>query len=107
MYAMFSTPLTASSIGITTDFITVLASAPEYDVVIITVGGAISGYCSIGKVFRQIKPIKAMSSEIQTAITLRSTKMFPLAIVLPNYAVVIMYISSPFGNDSLAHFSAR
>ena len=77
IYAMFSTPFTASSIGMTTDFITVLASAPLYEVEIITVGGAMSGYCSIGKVLRHIKPTKAISSDKHTAITFLSTKMLP------------------------------
>ena len=60
-----------------TDFIHVFASAPEYEVVTSTVGGAIFGYCSTGKVFRQINPIIMMTIAIEIAITFLSIKMLP------------------------------
>ena len=76
IYVMSCTPLICSSNGWITDFIQVLASAPVYDVDTSTVGGAIFGYCSTGKVFRQIKPIIMMTIAIEIAITFLSMKIF-------------------------------
>ena len=59
-----------------TDFIQVFASAPEYEVVTSTVGGAIFGYCSTGKVFKQMNPTNIMTIAIEIAITFLSMKMF-------------------------------
>ena len=47
---MSSTPLMLSSNGWMTDSMMVCGSAPVYEVEILTVGGAMSGYCSTGRV---------------------------------------------------------
>ena len=49
IYSMPSTPLTASSRGVTTLFITASALAPVYSVLMVTTGGATSGNCSTGR----------------------------------------------------------
>src|ERR1700677_5016868 len=46
---MFSTPLICSSIGVTTVEATTSALAPGYCPVTLMIGGAISGYCAIGR----------------------------------------------------------
>src|SRR5215467_5724543 len=46
---MFSTPLICSSIGATTVEATTSALAPGYWPVMLMIGGAISGYCAIGR----------------------------------------------------------
>ncbi len=46
---MFSTPLICSSIGVTTVAATTSALAPGYWPVTLMIGGAISGYCAIGR----------------------------------------------------------
>src|ERR1700674_1913980 len=46
---MFSTPLICSSIGATTVEATVSALAPGYWPATLMMGGAISGYCAIGR----------------------------------------------------------
>ena len=46
---MFSTPLICCSIGVTTVAATTSALAPGYWPVTVMVGGAISGYCAIGR----------------------------------------------------------
>src|SRR3990170_3723555 len=46
---MFSTPLICSSIGATTVEATTSALAPGYWPVTLMIGGAISGYCAIGR----------------------------------------------------------
>ena len=50
IYVIPSTPLIASSNGITTLFLTVSALAPGYDAQTLIAGGAMSGYRSTGKV---------------------------------------------------------
>jgi hypothetical protein len=45
--------------------------------VTVTVGGAISGYCSTGKVLRLIYPTSIMTNAIEMAITLLDIKIFP------------------------------
>src|SRR5271163_4193143 len=49
MYSMFSTPLICCSIGVTTVAATTSALAPGYWPDTLMIGGAISGYCAIGK----------------------------------------------------------
>ena len=72
MYVMFSTPLILSSRGVMTEFNTVCASAPVYDVDTIIVGGAMSGYCSIGRLTSPIVPSSTKNMEI----TVESTGRF-------------------------------
>jgi hypothetical protein len=72
MYVMFSTPLILSSSGVMTEFNTVCASAPVYDVDTIIVGGAMSGYCSIGRLTSPIVPSSTKNMEI----TVESTGRF-------------------------------
>ena len=73
---MSSTPLMASSSGAITDFCTLSPDAPKYCVITITVGGAISGYCSIGKVAKPIIPSSPITTEITVESTGRSTNVF-------------------------------
>lgn len=61
---MFSTPLMASSRGITTLLSVVCALAPVYVALTLTVGGAMSGYCSIGNDTKPITPNITMRIEI-------------------------------------------
>src|SRR5271154_5047583 len=49
MYSMFSTPLICCSIGVTTVAAPPSALAPGYWPDTLMIGGAISGYCAIGK----------------------------------------------------------
>ena len=53
---MFSTPFTASSMGVATERATTSALAPGYEAVTCTLGGAISGNCVTGNVTRDSKP---------------------------------------------------
>src|SRR5690349_18830050 len=57
---MFSTPDSCSSIGAATVFASVSALAPGYVALIVTVGGAISGYCAIGRICEAMTPASAM-----------------------------------------------
>ena len=72
---MFSTPLICSSSGVTTLFKTVSAFAPVYEVETRTVGGAMSGYCSIGRLNKQITPNMTIIMEITEDKTGRSIKV--------------------------------
>ena len=61
MYSMLSTPFTWVSIGAATDCATVSASAPGKLAETVTVGGAIGGYCSMGR------PTSAASAVVAAA----------------------------------------
>src|SRR5213594_4251396 len=61
---MFSTPLICCSIGVTTVEATTSALAPGYWPVTLTVGGAISGYCAIGR--RQNATPPTITNTIET-----------------------------------------
>ena len=65
-----------SSRGAITDFWMVSALAPGYWVITITVGGAMSGYCSIGRVARPMQPARTMTIEITLDSTGRSMNTF-------------------------------
>jgi hypothetical protein len=60
MYSMLSTPFTSCSIGVATVSAITCAEAPGYDAVMLTVGGAISGYSAIGRVRCAINPMIVM-----------------------------------------------
>ena len=87
MYVMFSTPFILSSRGTITAFITASAFAPVYVVLTTIVGGAMSGYCSIGSVARLIAPSSRIIMAIDIAITgLLINILFFICIILPqNY----------------------
>ena len=53
---MFSTPLICSSIGATTVVATTSALAPGYCPLTLMIGGAISGYCAIGRRMNDTPP---------------------------------------------------
>jgi len=74
MYSMFSTPLICSSIGVATVLATVSALAPGYDVLTVTVGGAISGYWAIGRNAAAIPPPMMVTTDSTMAKTGRSMK---------------------------------
>src|SRR5690606_40589961 len=76
MYVMFSTPFTASSMGVATERATASALAPGYDAVTTTVGGAISGNCEMGKVSAEIAPSKINKMEMTVDNTGRSINFF-------------------------------
>ena len=82
IYIMSSTPLSDSSSGTITLFITVSALAPVYVAVTRTVGGAIFGNCSIGKRARPRAPTMTMSTEITPARMGRSMKVFTVIAII-------------------------
>jgi hypothetical protein len=64
-----------SSRGVITEFFTVSASAPGYCVCTTTVGGAISGYCSIGSEKSPITPRITVRIDITVDSTGRLIKL--------------------------------
>ena len=72
----------ASSRGAITDFCTVSADAPGYAVITITVGGAMSGNCSIGRVFMLISPTSTMTMDITAERTGRSMNVLNFILYL-------------------------
>src|SRR5260221_5289538 len=70
----FSTPESCSSIGAATVRDSVSALAPGYEVVISTVGGAISGYCATASSFAATRPAMTMMMAITPANTGRWMK---------------------------------
>src|SRR5579864_3802037 len=71
---MFSTPLICSSIGVTTVEATTSALAPGYWPVTLIKGGAISGYCAIGRRKNDTQPRMTKMTEITAAKIGRSMK---------------------------------
>src|SRR5947207_614938 len=71
---MFSTPLICSSIGATTVEATTSALAPGYWPVTLMIGGAISGYCAIGRRAKATAPRMTNTTEITQAKIGRSMK---------------------------------
>ena len=84
IYIMFSTPLILSSSGMITAFIMALASAPVYWAVTCTVGGAMSGYCSTGRVRSEIIPTISIKIDTDMAITDRLINILPFILFLRN-----------------------
>ena len=82
MYVMFSTPLMLSSRGVTTELSTVCASAPVYVVCTEMVGGATSGYCSIGSEMMPMMPSSTKKMEITVESTGRFMKFVNVIYVL-------------------------
>ena len=82
---MFSTPLTASSIGVATERATTSALAPGYEAVTCTVGGAISGNCVIGRSMSDMIP----SNNKRMEITVERTGL------LINVLSMIVVLSAP------------
>src|SRR3954468_11501454 len=68
-YESFSTPESCSSIGAATVRDSVSALAPGYEVVISTVGGAISGYCATARSFADTRPASTMMMAMTPANT--------------------------------------
>src|SRR3569833_1266533 len=73
---MFSTPFICSSSGIITLLGTTSALAPLYPADTKTVGGAISGYCEIGRLIKPIIPKITSSTDITVERTGRSMNFF-------------------------------
>src|SRR6185436_14526281 len=73
-YDSFSTPESCSSIGAATVRDRVSALAPGYEVVISTVGGAISGYCATASSFADSRPTSTITMAITPANTGRWIK---------------------------------
>src|SRR5256885_4358474 len=73
-YESFSTPESCSSIGAATVLASVSALAPGYEVVISTVGGAISGYCATARSFAATRPASTMMIAMTAANTGRWMK---------------------------------
>src|SRR6185503_9227793 len=71
---MFSTPESCSSMGAATVFASVSALAPGYVALIVTVGGAISGYCATGRIRELMIPASAMMIAMTVAKIGRSMK---------------------------------
>ena len=74
MYSMFSTPLICCSIGVTTVEATTSALAPGYWPVTLMIGGAISGYCAIGRRENDTPPRMTNTIETTAAKIGRSMK---------------------------------
>ena len=71
---MPSTPLICCSIGVDTDSCTVTASAPTYVAVNWISGGAMSGYCEIGRLTIATMPMRVIMIEMTIATIGRSMK---------------------------------
>ncbi len=71
---MSSTPLMAFSRGAATVCSSTVAEAPGYTARTCTTGGAISGYCAIGKTRIAARPASTMNSAMTTAKMGRSMK---------------------------------
>ena len=76
MYVMSSTPFMASSSGVTTLLSTVSALAPVYVALTMMVGGAMSGYCSMGRLASPMMPTSTMSTDIAPERMGRLTNIF-------------------------------
>src|ERR1051325_5068051 len=74
MYSMFSTPLTCCSSGVTTVVATTSALAPGYWPETLMIGGAISGYCAIGRRENETPPRMTKTIETTAAKIGRSIK---------------------------------
>ncbi len=72
-------PDSCSSIGAATVFASVSAFAPGYVAVIVTVGGAMSGYCAIGSVFNATSPASIRMIAITLAKIGRRMKNFDMS----------------------------
>src|SRR6202034_3184428 len=79
---MFSTPLICSSIGVTTVEATTSALAPGYCPVTLIKGGAISGYCAIGRRKNDTEPRITKMTETTAAKIGRSMKKCEMRIRL-------------------------
>ena len=82
---MFSTPLICSSIGATTVEATTSALAPGYWPVTLMIGGAISGYCAIGRRKNATAPRITNTIETTEAKIGRSMKKCEIRIARPVY----------------------
>src|SRR5882757_1616183 len=71
---MSGTPFTCCSIGAATVRATTSALAPGYWAVTCTVGGVISGYCSIGRRHSEMAPMRIVITAITFAKIGRSMK---------------------------------
>src|SRR5258705_6531087 len=71
---MFGTPLIAFSIGEATVCSSTSADAPGYTALTVTTGGAISGYCAIGRLRIADRPASTRNTEITAAKIGRSMK---------------------------------
>ena len=80
---MFSTPLICSSIGATTVEATTSALAPGYWPVTLMIGGAISGYCAIGRRTKATAPRITNTIESTEAKIGRSMKKCEMRIGRP------------------------
>src|SRR5215831_16859991 len=67
MNRMFCTPLMDCSSGIRTDSTRTLALAPGYEIMTITVGGAMLGNCAMGRVLTPSRPRKSRMIEMTIA----------------------------------------
>src|ERR1035437_5322804 len=74
MYVIPSAPLICCSSGAATALATVSALAPGYTADTETEGGAICGYCAIGRFFIDTRPAKVMMIEMTAANIGRSIK---------------------------------
>src|SRR5258705_7061740 len=71
---MCGTPLIAFSSGDATVSSSTLAEAPGYTALTVTTGGAISGYCAIGRLRIADRPASTRNTEITAAKIGRSMK---------------------------------
>src|SRR5207237_4001686 len=95
---MFSTPLICCSIGVTTVEATTSALAPGYCPVTLMTGGAISGYCAIGRRKNATPPTMMKTIETTAAKIGRSMKKWEMRIALaPQPALAVGPAGGPDG----------
>src|ERR1043166_666816 len=86
---MFSTPLICCSIGVTTVAATTSALAPGYCPDTLMIGGAISGYCAIGRRKNDTPPMITNTIETTAAKIGRSMKKCEMRIAGSQSALVV------------------
>src|SRR6516162_6312524 len=104
MYSMFSTPLICCSIGVMTVDATTSALAPGYWPETLMIGGAISGYCAIGRRKNGTPPRMTKTIETTAAKIGRSIKKCEIRIATHSTAPLI---ASRAKNDGNADRSRR
>src|ERR1700728_2868706 len=107
---MFSTPLICCSIGVTTVEATTSALAPGYWPVTLIKGGAISGYCAIGRRTNDTAPRITKMIEITAAKIGRSMKKCEIRMLVSVGLGLIGAFAHRRGRSTLPfhrHFHAR
>src|SRR5678815_790394 len=86
-------PFTCVSMGVVIVCSTVCASAPLYRVVILTVGGLMSGYWLTGKFKMDKTPTKTITMEITMAVTGLFIKLSAIIVIFRLLHSLLNYLS--------------